>query len=303
MNLSIIVTTGAILCWAILSVVSRIFLLNFDLDPWMFSFIQLSAGGAILLAISGRNGLKLSSFTQPTTWMLGGLRVLSAALYTAVLAWVSVLEAGVLGAMNLPIITLAVWALAKHRPARFEWMGHVLILAAIATLAFRLEGDLRSAAIALMALNAVCLTAMNLLAERHPENISDDPGVRARFTGVVLLVTAILFAFGRSIQEGSVDTAPDFTLIIAGVSVGIILRAPAMFLAFWSIRLAGAHGYTAAISLLPIFGMVFEQACVALGLLAESRFQIETVWLACVVITGTLVILTARTWQTKRLMS
>jgi len=300
MRITIIVTIGAILCWAILSVVSRILLLNLDLDPWMFSFIQLCAGGVALLAMSGRKGPKLSSFARPTTWILGALRVLSAALYTAVLAWISVLEAGILGAMNLPVIALAVWVLKKHRTARFEWAGHALILAAILTLALRLEESLRAAALGLMLLNAACLTTMNLLAERHPDNVSDQPGARTGFTGAVLLVTAVLFIAGRWVHQGPLDAATDLTQIVAGVSVGVFLRAPAMLLAFWSIRLAGAQGYTAAISLLPIFGMVFEQACVALGLLAESRLQIETVFLAGAVIVGTLAILAARKQDTTR---
>lgn len=298
MNLSIIVTISAIFCWAVLSVTSRVLLVNFNLDPWMFSFIQLCAGGITLLAISGRTGLKISSFTRPSTWILGALRVLSAALYTAVLVWVSVLEAGILGALNMPVIALVVWAMTKRCPAQFEWLGHLLLLVAVFVLAMRLENDLRTATLSLMALNAVCLTAMNLLAERHPDNISNKPGVRIRFTGAVLLVTAVLFAAGRIIQQSPADAPADLTLIVAGVVVGIVLRAPAMLLAFWSIQLAGAQGYTAAISLLPIFGMAFEQAAVASGLLTESRFQIETVYLAGMVILGTLLILGARRRQT-----
>lgn len=294
MNRPVLVTVAAILCWALLSVVSRILLLDLALDPWMFSFIQLSAGGVGLLAIGGCKGVDLSSFKYPTTWALGALRVLSAALYTAVLAWISVLEAGILGAMSMPVIALCVWALTRRRPARFEWLGHLIILAAVCALALRLEDTLRTAAVGLMALNALCLTAMNLLAERHPDNISDVPGVRTRFTGAVLLVTAGLFAFGRLLQHGALEGGIDMPLVVAGVCVGVFLRAPAMLLAFWSIRLVGAQGYTAAISLLPVFGMGFEQAFVALGLLSQSRLQIGTVGLAGGVVAGTLVVLAAR---------
>ncbi len=289
-----IITIIAMLFWALLSVVSRILLLKFHFDPWMFSFIQLCAGGISLLVMSGKGGLNLTSFTRPVTWGLGALRVVTAALYTTVLAWVSVLEAGVLGTLNLPFVVLAVWILTKTRPARFEWIGHLLILSAILLLIQTLEPEIRFPVAWLMGLNALCHAALTLLSERHPDNASDLPGARARFTGAVLLVTAAFFLIARLVQNGPGDGMIEMPLLASSILVGILLRAPAMFLAFWSIRLAGALGYTAAVTLLPVFGMMFEQAAVAVGLLDITRFRIETLYLALIVITGTLLVVMAR---------
>ncbi|QBY01552.1 hypothetical protein E2K80_13145 [Rhodophyticola sp. CCM32] len=294
MKPALLITTGAILCWALLSVVSRILLLAYDLDPWMFSFLQLFAGGVALLILSGKGGLDLTSFVRPSTWVLGALRVLSAALYTAVLVWVSVPEAGIFGALNLPVVAIIVWIVMGQRPARFEWVGHGLALGAVVMLALQLEPGFRTTVLGLMGLNALCLAGMSLLVEAHPDNRSDLPGARTRFTGAVLLVTAIVFLAARIVQTGSVDGRVDMTLILSSVAVGIFLRAPAMLLAFWSIRLAGTQNYTAAISLLPVFGLVFEQLAVALGLIETSRFQIGTVYLLGLVLLGTFLILFAR---------
>jgi drug/metabolite transporter (DMT)-like permease len=290
----LLVTVAAILWWALLSVVSRILLLRYGFDPWLFSFLQLCAGGAALLIAGAGRGGGLSSFRRPATWALGALRVLSAALYTSVLAWISVLEAGVLGGMNLPVAAVAVWLLAGRRPARLEWIGHCLILAAAAALAIGLEDDLRVTVLGLMVLNAACLVGMTLLAEHHPENLSDAPGGRAWFTGVVLLVTAALFVAVRLLQGGSAGGTLTPSLFVAGGTVGVALRAPAMLLAFWSIRLAGAQGYTAAVVFLPLFGMVFEQAGVAVGLLDQSRFQAGTLALAVLGLVGALGVVAAR---------
>lgn len=289
-----IVTFSSMLCWAILSVVNRILLLRFGIDPWAFSFVQLCAGGVTLLMISGRGALNPISFLRPMTWILGALRVVSAALYTTVLASISVLEAGILGTLNLPIIVIAVWVLSQKRPSRMEWVGHLLILGAIALLVQTLEPDIRYVAAWLMGLNALCLAAITLLSERHPDNMSDLPGARARFSGAVLLVTAAFFLVARLVQAGPNETELGMPLLASGILVGIFLRAPAMYFAFWSIRLAGAMGYTAAVTLLPVFGMIFEQAAVAAGLLESSRFRIETLGLVIVVIAGTLLVVMTR---------
>ena len=302
MHIPLLVTVGAVLSWAALSAVSRVLLLRLNLDPWAFSFIQLFAGGIVLVALSGRPLLEFSSFVRPTTWLLGVFRVLSAAFYTAVLAWVSVLEAGILGAINVPMIAIAVWVAFGRRPARGEWLGHLVILGPIPLLVLNLEGGFWHPVIGLMLLNEVCLVANTVLADRHPDNVSDEPGIRLRFTGAVLLITAALFLAVRIAQTAAWGNSEAWTeselwnwqLLTAGTVVGITLRAPSMLLSFWSIRLVGGQNYMAAVSLLPLSGMLFEQAAFAAGLVEVSRFRAETVFLALGVLAGSLIVVAAR---------
>ncbi|SMF51231.1 EamA-like transporter family protein [Tistlia consotensis] len=294
MPLAILVTLGALLSWAALLAASRVLLLRLGLDPWAFSFVQLCAGGLVLLAAGGRRRPDLSSFRRPATWALGVLRVLSAACYTAVLVRLSVLEAGVLGAVNVPLVALAVWLAFGRRPARGEWLGQLVILAAILPLVAGLEGGLRDPAVGLMLLNELCLVAATLLAERHPDNRSDRPGARFRLTGAVLLVTAALFLAVRLAEGGSAGGLLDRPLLAAGAAVGVALRAPSMVLSFWSIRLVGARNYMAAVSLLPLLGLGLEQAALAAGLIEVSRFRPGTALLALGVVAGTLLVVAAR---------
>lgn len=288
-------TLSAVFLWAFLSVTSRIVLLKYDLDAWAFSFLQLVAGGLLLLLIGAKQGGAVHSFTRVSTWVLGALRVVSAALYTAVLAWISVLEAGIIGAMNLPIIAAIVWVLSKQRPPRQAWLGHGVLLLAVVVMSCRVESDLRGPVLLLMVLNAFCLAAMNLIAEKHPENRAGSLAARAWFTGVVLVVTAGLFAAARLMQGEGFSGLLDPKLLWASLAVGVLLRAPSMFLTFSAIRMAGAQGYTAAIAFLPLFGMVLEQASFKLGLLGVSRFQVANVYIALVALAGTLIV-----WSAKR---
>ncbi|AHD11544.1 hypothetical protein [Phaeobacter gallaeciensis] len=294
----IVVTVAAMFFWALLSVVSRILLLKYDLDPWMFSFIQLCAGGTALILLSGERRLDTSSFSRPTTWMLGALRVTSAAIFTAVLALISVLEAGLVGTLNLPVIMLVVWVMSGTRPSSLETIGQLLVFGAILAILWCLEADIRGPATWLMVLNAFCLAAITLLSERHPDNLGDQPGARARFTGAVLLVTATIFLGVRSVHDGFSTAPVSMPLLISSVAVGVFLRAPAMFFVFWSIRLVGAMRYTASVTLLPLFGLIFEQWAIAAGLLDVTRFRVVTLYLAVIIVVGTAVVLVAQTRRT-----
>lgn len=289
------ITISAILSWAVVSVASRILLVNYGFDPWMFSFLQLVAGGIALLAIGYRGARARRSFTRGSTWVLGALRVLSASLYTAVLASISVLEAGTIGAINLPVVAVLVFFVSRTSPHGLAWIGHVIILVAVALMATRLQADVRAAVLGLMGLNALCLAAMNLIAERHPENMSATLSGRAWFSGVVLSITAAMFLVVRIIQGGEAFGAFEWPLVLSSIAVGVFLRAPSMFLTFWAINVAGAQGYTAAIAFLPLFGMALEQMAFAIGLLDTSRFQFDFIYIALLALIGTLLV-----WVAKR---
>jgi hypothetical protein len=301
MRQAILVSAAAILSWSALIAISRILLVRFGFDPWAYTFLQLCAGGICLLAIGGRGRISLDSFRRPSTWILGMLRVLSAALFTAVLVHVSAMEAGVLGAVNVPMVAVAVWLVFGRRPARMEWFGHAVILVAIAPLVVTLEGGIANPAVILMLLNEVCLVAGTLLAERHPDNASSEPGSRARFTGAVLLVTAGLFLALRIVEDGGVgDVDWNGPLIISAILVGVILRGPSMFLTFWSTRLIGSQNYMACCTALPVIGMALEQAAFHWGLIDLSRFRSETVLLTAGVVAGTLIVVAARVRAVRR---
>ena len=301
MRPSILVSAAAVLSWSALIAISRILLVRYDFDPWAYTFIQLCAGGVCLLAIGGYGRVSLASFARPSTWILGILRVLSAALFTAVLVHVSAMEAGVLGAINMPMVAVAVWLFFDRRPTRLEWLGHAAILIAIVPLVVRLEGGIANPAVILMIFNEIVLVAGTLMAERHPDNSGTEPGSRARFTGAVLLVTAGLFLALQVLEVGGVgDVEWSAPLIVSAVLVGVFLRGPSMFLTFWSTRLIGSQNYVACCTLLPVIGMALEQAAFHLGLIDVSRFRPETMVLTAGVVAGTLIAVAARIRAARR---
>ena len=298
MQKGILVTAGAIGSWALLSVVGRILLLRLHIDPWAFSFIQLCVGGAALVIAAKiaapHTSIRLARFARPTTWILGSLRVASAAIYTTVLGWLSVLETGTVGAVSVPLAAMGVWLTFRRRPARGEGWGHLVILVAVGWLLTGIEDPLRPVVAGLMGLNAVAVVGIAMLAERHPDNLSNEPGARLQFTGIVLMVTAAVFLALRAVQAPESGPNWDWQLIAVSAVFGIVLRAPSTVLTFWSIRLVGAQNYAAAIAFLPMIGMGFEEAAVAMGVIDHSRFDPGTLLLALIVLAGTALVIVAR---------
>ncbi len=56
------------------------------------------------------------------------------------------------------------------------------------------------------------------------------------------------------------QAARDWRLWLIGGAVGVVLRGPATFLAFWAIHRHGADAYILATALLPLFGLTMEWA-------------------------------------------
>ena len=294
---ALLVTGGAVLSWAALLVVSRVVLLRYQIDPWSYSFLQLAAGGAALVAAGGLRQPDFTVFRRPSTWALGVLRVLSAASFTAVVVWVNVLEASVLGSINVPLAALAVWALLGRRPTRGEWVGHLVLLLAVAWLLLGLEAEILRPVLTLMLFGEACLIGATLIAEKHPDNLSARPGARLRLSGAVLLVTALLFLAIRGGSDGIAALAPtawSWPLLTAGVLAGIGLRAPALVLSFWSIRLIGGQNYLAAVAVMPLLGLGLEALAAAGGFIEVFRFSPAQLPPAFGVVLGSLLVVGAR---------
>lgn len=266
------VCLAAVACWALLLAVSRLLLLRYGLDPWMFTFVQLASGGLFLIAVPGRSPAGLAALRRPDTWVVGCLRVATGALVMAALIHVNVMQAGFIGAINLPLAAVAVRVAFGRRVTRREWLAHAVLIAGAALLAAGLEGGLGNAALPLLLLSEVAVVGSALLAERHPHNRAEDLATRLRLTGIVLLVTAAGFAAWRGAQVAlGLAVVADFaalanpTLWIAGILVGISLRGPSTYLTFRAVQLAGTQNYLAAVLLLPLLGLAFEAAVAAGG--------------------------------------
>ncbi|MDH3772049.1 MAG: hypothetical protein OET79_13835, partial [Nitrospirota bacterium] len=223
--------------WALLLVASRILLVRFGFDPWSFTFIQLIVSGGVLIVLSRGGNVDWRSLRRWSTWVYGALRVTTAATFTAALVHVPVVGAGLLGVMNVPMAALAVWLAFGRRARSSELPGHLCVLAGIVLVTMRLDGGFGSPAFLWVLLSQISVIGGALIAERHPDNNAAEPRARLRFTGVVLLLTALLFLIGRLLfgagAAALADLVPallDPALWLSGLAIGLLLRGPSMHL-------------------------------------------------------------------------
>ncbi len=305
---------ASLLSWALLLVVSRVTLLGFELDPWLFTFIQVAAGGALLVAIAGRSGGLAEAWRDPYTWIYGVLRFMTAAFFTAALVHTSTPNAAFLAIVCVPIRTVFLWFVLSREPFPLELPGQAVILLGLVGLAQSLEGGWRNPALILMILSELCVVSSTLIAELHPLNHTDDPCRRAGLTGVMLLTSAFVMflaalGLGLIVQwlppvRMAVSTdmpwlthpalALDARLWVSAALVGIVLRAPTMFLSLKAIRLVRAENYIAAMAAIPFISLGFEAAAGALDLLDLPAVATRSTLFGATMILGSLGVCWAR---------
>ncbi|QPH55633.1 translation-associated GTPase [Pontivivens ytuae] len=282
---AILVVGAALVSWSILLVVSRIILVNLALDPWLFTFIQMMAGGLFLMLASGRTRGVWRTLGEPITWLYGFLRVATAAFFTAALLHTTTANAAFLAIVSVPTSVLVVWLVMSRTPRRAELPGHLIILAGLLLLAASLEGGFRNPALILMLLSELCVVLSTLIAELHPQNQTDDRRQRAALTGAMLLASAgamlaAVFALGMLSQAfpGLTWLLPndlawiadptvllDPALWVAAILVGTLLRGPSMFLALMAIHRVKTTNYLAGMAALPLTSMLFEAVAAEAG--------------------------------------
>lgn len=311
---TILVLGASLASWALLLVTSRVILFAWPVDPWLFTFIQVMAGGAFLIAIAGRGSGFTEALSNLFTWLYGGLRVATAAFFTAALTYTSTYNAAFLGIISVPVSLVVLWILLARQPTRVELPFHGLVLLGFVFLAGSLDNGWRNPAIVLMIVSELCVVASTLIAEIHPLNQTNDTRQRARLTGIMLLASAFVMlvlaaGFGlvarwlpgfQSLIPGTFSwmTDPsamlDPVLWIAATLVGVILRGPSLFLALKAIHHVRTEVYIAAMAGLPFMTFSMEALAVSFGWIPPSHSTHMTLFWGSVMTFGSICVLIAR---------
>ncbi|MEM7721115.1 MAG: EamA family transporter [Pseudomonadota bacterium] len=311
---SILIVLAALSSWSLLLVVSRIVLVNFGLDPWLFTFIQMMAGGVFLIAVSGRPKGVWRTLGDPMTWLYGVLRVATAAFFTAALLYTTATNAAFLAILSVPTSMLVIWILQSHRPNAWELPGHLLILVGLFALGATLDGGFRNPAMVFMILSELCVVFSTLIAELHPMNQTEDRRQRAALTGTMLLASACMMLLVAMLAGLLAQGAPAFAaflpanlawiddprvlldpmLWVSAILVGILLRGPSMFLALLAIHRVKTTNYLAAMAALPLSSLLFELGAFQVGWLGPVSVWTLSTAFGVLMILGSLVVILAR---------
>ncbi len=316
MSSPILIVATALLSWSALLVASRIILVNTGLDPWLFTFIQMMAGGAVLMLVSGRPKGVWRTLRDPVTWLYGVLRVATAAFFTAALLHTTAANAAFLAILSVPTSVLVLWLVMSRVPRIGELPGHLMILAGMVALAVTLEDGFRNPALVFMILSELCVVFSTLIAELHPMNQTDDRRQRAALTGAMLLASALVMLLAATglgalaqiwpgvarVVPGELAWISDPLMVLdpmlwgAAILVGIGLRGPSMFPAMRAIHRVKTSNYLAGMAALPLTSMILETGAAQAGWLAPISVLTWSTGFGAVMILGSLAVLAARAW-------
>lgn len=281
--------------WGILVVFSRIILLEYNIAPATFVFIQMLSGGVILTLISHKRikTIGLMPLKQLHTWGFGFFRVLSASFYVGALVYVSATNVAFMGATTVIMSVILVWIFLKRKPKLIELPGHVIIIIVMYYFVMRLDGQFFNPAVWMLLISQVIISIAIIIGETHPLNHKNSKGDTLYLTGMVFIVSAFMLlslSYVGSIFEAQLpdDFYPEIRGHITrfvlqdifnpyawayGFLSGATLRAAAIYYSLRSVALTSSEFYLGSMSLMPFIIMVFEYPAMQLGYLPLTEFS------------------------------
>ena len=285
------VTIACILSWSLISVIGRAALIEYNLAPATFVFIQMISGGLALVLLSPKR-IKTIGF-EPLkhfhTWAFGGLRIVSASFYVGSFLYISATNTAFLGASNVTFSVLYVWFLLGRKPKWVEVPGHIIIAIAWVFLAREIDGGFNNPGIWLLLVSQFVITIAITLGETHPLNQNNNSGDTFYLTGMVLVASALILlilSYLASMVEAQLpadfypvlrDHISGFVLKdflnpyawIWGFATGATFRAAAIYYSLRSVRLTSSEFYLGSMALMPFVNMALEALLINWGYLPD----------------------------------
>lgn len=291
MERGLLMAFTAVFFWGLLDAGSRYAVVALGADPWVFSCLNLVVGAAILLMIAGRGSAGLETIHKFHTWIFGFFRVLMTLFLVFAFTVLSASEANFMLRINVVMGMAVAWLLFKRTPSWTDAPGVLLLVGGFSTLVWN-QGDAQLYwAVGLVVAAAACDTVLTVVAETHPTSRkASGLHARCRYTGFVLLVTALFFfviamllAFtgnalsslttpGSAFAQVMTHTPQlaDFVHVptwVASILIGSLLRAPSMYLYLYAARLLKTENLMMAATLAPFATLGAESFFVAAGVL------------------------------------
>lgn len=298
------VTIACILSWCLISVVGRAVLIEYNLAPAMFVFIQMISGGLSLVLLSPKRirDIGFSPLKHFHTWAFGGLRIVSASFYVGSFLYFSATNTAFLGASNVTLSVLYVWFLLGRKPKWIEVPGHIVIAVAWFFFARDVDDGFSNPGIWLLLASQVIITIAITLGETHPLNQNNNSGDTLYLTGMVLFASAVILlalSYLASIFEATLPA--DFYPVLRSHITGFVLkdflnpyawgwgfltgatfRAAAIYYSLRSVKLTSSEFYLGTMALMPFVNMAFEALAAYWEYLPHSVLDAEQIILGTI---------------------
>ncbi|MBI1363881.1 MAG: EamA family transporter [Proteobacteria bacterium] len=325
MERGLLMAFTAVMFWGLLDASSRYAVVAMNADPMVFSCLNLMFGAIVLLAIAGPGVGGLETMRRGHTWMFGFFRVLMTLFLVFAFTALSASEVNFMLRVNVLLGLVAAWLLFDRKPAVTDIPGIALLTGGFITLVARQDDGFLNWAVGLVVLAAVCDTILTVIAERHPvSKKATGLKARCRYTGFVLFVTSLFFmlvAFliamakiwlgddighlPMAVQEVLMraPTLGHFThhgTLISAFVIGVVLRAPSMYLYLYAARLLKSENLMMAATLAPFATLSAESFFVAMGWLEAATLDMWDVFSGICMTTGALSMVVLRAAAKRR---
>jgi len=154
--------------WSVVTVMLRGVLFNLGFDPWTLAMCTMLCAGSTLLIAAGITSLPLDPLKRWSTWVIGGIRVLTTCCFSAALLYGSATTITLLSAINVLVAAAGVYAAFRRKPRLAEIPGFLLIGLGVALLAGELEGGWSSPAIKFLLVSETAVVVSSLLPRSIP---------------------------------------------------------------------------------------------------------------------------------------
>lgn len=309
MERGIYLAITALVIWGILDATSRYAVVTLDANPFIFSCLNLIFGGLALLALGGKGWGNLETFKNPYTWVFGFFRVMMTIFVVCSFLFITASEEGFMIRISAVMAVVWLWVFCKKEPAKKELPGIALIVFGFLLLVLRQEDHFLNLGVIFVLLGALCDTILSITAEKHPiSSRALDFRTRARYTGVILIVTSLFFtgvALIFAILSDKTSYLPlenatiahwipslsDFThipTILAALFVGIFLRAPSMYCYLFAARLIKADMLLMVSTLATFSTLMAESVFSLFGLLDISALDFTDIFAGLLMTAGAL---------------
>ncbi|PCI89067.1 MAG: hypothetical protein COB24_00895 [Hyphomicrobiales bacterium] len=284
-----------VLAWSLTSVLGRIILLEYNLAPATFTFIQMLSGGFALVLLNPKR-IKSIGFVplkQLHTWGFGSFRVISASFYSGSFLYLTATNTAFLGGTAISLSVIFVWLLLGRKPKWIELPGHIVLLISWYFLAMEIDGQFSNPGIWLLLVSQVFITFAIILGETHPLNQNNNSGDTLYLTGMLLVASAVILlslSYAASLVEAQLPA--DYYPILRGHIAGFVLRdmfnpyawicgfltgasfrAAAIYYSLRAVKLASSEFYLGSMAMMPFVNMGLEAIATRLGYLPYMALE------------------------------
>lgn len=285
----------AVVLWATYLVGTRLVFANTPVSPFAYVVTQMLSGGAMMIVLGGTARVNWLQLANWWTAAYGALRAVVIGATSLALVHLTVTQASLLGAFNVPLAGLAEWLVRGRRPPRDEVTGNGLLLLAVIVVLATLPGGTVWLGVFWQILSESSAVASGVVAWRHPANQGDSIRERARTTGVLLVAAALVLLLAWwLVSLGGAAPDPfaagngalaDGELWLYGIAAGLLARGPGTYISLYVYRYGGIHTHMAGLAAIPLASIALEQAVVAAGWLRPTAFgTIEMVAMGLVLV-------------------